>query len=130
MWKREGVDVAVSLLEGHEVDDLELQDEADMCRKGGVEFLSFPIEDRGVTASITAARNLAVELSNRVRSGKRVAIHCRAGIGRSSLMAAFVMSQVDGAQGSECALERIGKARGLQVPDTDAQRDWLAANWS
>ncbi|MDP1913015.1 protein-tyrosine phosphatase family protein [Brevundimonas sp.] len=129
MWKREGVDVAVSLLEQHEVADLELQDEADACRRVGIEFLAFPIEDRGVPASITAARNLVTDLSARVRSGMRVAIHCRAGIGRSSLMAAFLMAHLDGTQGSEQVLQTIGKARGLQVPDTDAQREWLAVNW-
>src|SRR5262249_4097520 len=34
-WKREAINVVVSLLEQHEVDDLELSEEATCCRAGG-----------------------------------------------------------------------------------------------
>ena len=50
-------------------------------------------------------------------------IHCRAGIGRSSLLAAAVL-RVEGRTADE-AWQRITEARGLPVPDTDEQRDFL-----
>jgi protein-tyrosine phosphatase len=59
----------------------------------------------------------------RLNEGKAVAVHCRAGIGRSSLIAACVLVLLGLAPGT--ALDRIGKARGGNVPDTEGQRDWV-----
>jgi protein-tyrosine phosphatase len=50
-------------------------------------------------------------------------VHCRAGIGRSSLIAACVLVLLGLAPAM--AFDRIGKARGLKVPDTEGQRDWV-----
>lgn len=47
-WKTSGVDLVVSLLERDEVSELGLQEEADLCWASGIEFISFPIPDRGV----------------------------------------------------------------------------------
>ncbi|MFT4110031.1 hypothetical protein, partial [Propionicimonas sp.] len=55
--------------------------------------------------------------------GHGVAIHCRAGIGRSSVLAAAVL-QLEGVPADE-AWNLISHARGLPVPDTDAQRRFV-----
>jgi hypothetical protein len=81
-WKGEGINVVVSLLEPQEVDELELRQEATFCRAGNIEFVSFPIPDRGVPASIAETELLGRNISVAVANGKAVAIHCRAGIGR------------------------------------------------
>src|SRR5215207_7452876 len=47
-WRTSGVDLVVSLLEREEVSELGLQREAELCRACGIEFVSFPIPDRGV----------------------------------------------------------------------------------
>ncbi len=112
--------MAVSLLERDEVDDLGLQAEPEICKAHGIEFISFPIADRQTPADHAAALQLAGELSKR---SEGIAIHCRAGIGRSSLMAAAVL--VSAGSDPKQALHLIGEARGLQVPDTDQQRDWV-----
>jgi protein-tyrosine phosphatase len=119
-WKRSGVGLVVSLLERDEVDDLGLGMEAALCRENGIEYLSYPIPDRGVPGDVKSAMRFAAELAGR---GELIAIHCRAGIGRSSMMAAAVMI----AKGVEpaAALLAIERARGLPIPDTDAQRDWV-----
>jgi protein-tyrosine phosphatase len=122
-WRTEGVDVVLSLLEQEEVRELGLQREAGLCREQGMEFLSFPIPDRGVPESLREAVTLARALAGEIDRGKAVAIHCRAGIGRSSLVAAcaLVCLGVDPA----VAFEAIGEARGVSVPDTAGQRDWV-----
>jgi protein-tyrosine phosphatase len=122
-WRTEGVDVVLSLLEQEEVNELGLQQEAGLCREQGMEFLSFPIPDRGVPESLREAVTLARALAREIDRGKAVAIHCRAGIGRSSLVAAcaLVCLGVDPA----AAFEAIGEARGVSVPDTVGQRDWV-----
>lgn len=119
-WKRSGVEIVVSLLERHEVDDLGLGIEATLCGENGIEYLSFPIPDRGLPNDADLAIRFAAEVASK---GKTVAIHCRAGIGRSSMMAAAVLI----AEGitPKAALSAIEKARGLPIPDTDAQRDWV-----
>ncbi|HEY0026284.1 MAG TPA: protein-tyrosine phosphatase family protein [Allosphingosinicella sp.] len=122
---REEVQSVVSLLEAEEVSDLELADEEGLCRAAGIDFLSFPIPDRGVPASFGEARTLAEALCTRGAEGKAIAIHCRAGIGRSSIVAgaALILSGLSAPE----AVAAIGKARGLNVPDTDEQLQWLHA---
>lgn len=50
-----------------------------------------------------------------------IAIHCRAGIGRSSLIAASVMTAYH--IPAEEAFSLIETARGFAVPDTQEQKD-------
>jgi len=119
-WRAAGVQVVVSLLELDEEAELGLQAESDACRSRNIEFIRFPISDRGVPADRNAAVSLARMLAS---SGRPTAIHCRAGIGRSSLMAALVL--VQSGQTPDEAFDRIQSARGLSVPDTDAQREWI-----
>ena len=113
----------VSLLETHEVAELGLQSEAALCLARGIGFHELPIADRGVPADRSRAHALFTELTHRIRSAEPVYIHCRAGIGRSSLVAAGVLTHLG--IGATQALSLLRKARGLAVPDTDAQRQWI-----
>lgn len=124
-WKNSGVDVVVSLLENEEVSELGLQREAELCRCNGIDFISFPIPDRGLPESRQDASRIAHALAADLQNGRSIAIHCRAGIGRSSVIAACAMicSGIE----AEQALAQIRAARGLIVPDTDEQRDWVVA---
>ena len=122
-WKDLGIDVVVSLLEAEEVAELALRQQAGHCRARGIDFISFPIPDRGVPASEIGLLRLARTLLAAVQDGRSVAIHCRAGIGRSSLLAASVL--ICSGMPAEDALALIRNARGLSVPDTDAQRDFV-----
>ncbi|MGH6868247.1 MAG: hypothetical protein ACREDA_05120, partial [Methylocella sp.] len=58
-WRGQGIDVIVSLLEAGEVADLGLQREAGLCHDAGMEFISFPLPDRGVPAVMREATALA-----------------------------------------------------------------------
>lgn len=86
-----------------------------------MEFISFPFPDGGVPTSTRETMALAEAIVARLNEGKAVAVHCRAGIGRSSLIAACVFVLLGLAPGM--AFNRIGKARGVKVPDTKGQRD-------
>jgi protein-tyrosine phosphatase len=122
-WRDEGVGTVVSLLEAEEVVDLDLGAEEGLCRAQGMDFIKFPIPDRGLPASRNEAAAICRVLADRLAAGDAVAIHCRAGIGRSSLMAACTLF-VAGFDPT-LVLDAITSARGLTVPDTDAQRDWV-----
>jgi protein-tyrosine phosphatase len=119
----EGVDVLVSALTPPEIKELNLEKEPDYCIENGISFRSFPILDRDIPDSFGAVRYLAKELSNDLIRGKSVAIHCRAGIGRSSLLAACTLVVMGFS--ADGAFEMIREARGCTVPDTDLQRAWV-----
>ena len=116
--------VVVSLLEPHEIHDLGLGAERDGCVSAGITFISFPILDRGVPESLAKTRELVGTCKERLEAGDGIIIHCRAGIGRSSLIAACVLVAL-GEQSDE-AFNRIAAARGLPVPDTPTQANWAA----
>lgn len=122
--KQAGVNVLLSLLDEEEVEELDLAREEACCQASGIDFLSFPIVDRGVPESRRKTLALAEQLQERLKQGAGVAIHCRQGMGRSAVIAACILCQ----QGEswERAFQRIAEARGCAVPDTDEQRDWLA----
>jgi protein-tyrosine phosphatase len=122
-WKRMGIQAMVSALTREENAELDLAQEWDLCEKMRIDFIVFPIADRGLPPSTKAALDLVRRLEQRLALGENVAIHCRQGIGRAALLAACVLvaSGVDPAS----AWERIAAARGCEVPDTNEQREWV-----
>jgi protein-tyrosine phosphatase len=118
-----GVDVVVSLLENHETRELNLECEGACCADSGISFLSFPIRDRSVPPSIPETRKLAQAIFGLLGDGKNVVVHCRGGIGRSSVIAACVM-MLSGIAADQ-ALLKIQDARGCLIPDTSEQRQWV-----
>ena len=122
-WRLAGVDVIVSLLTSDEIADLDLVQEARLCRENGIRYLSFPITDRGVPASRQATLELAKTLETILAAGKTVAVHCRQGIGRSALIAACVL--ILAGTTPEVAFKRLSAARGCSVPETAEQRQWV-----
>jgi protein-tyrosine phosphatase len=120
--KRLGVDKVVSLLELEEESEVGLGSEKGLCIKNGIEFSSFPIPDRGLP-NTKEAIIFSNELYTDICSGKHVVIHCRAGIGRTGIIAGTILVN-DGITATE-ALTLVTKARGVQVPDTKEQEDWL-----
>lgn len=121
-----GVGVVVSLLTEEEAHELGLQGEEKVCQSCGIQFISHPIPDRGIPQSVSALAMLAEGLQSQMSKGLRVLIHCRAGIGRSSLVAAAVLLREGCAPADAFAL--ISRARRVECPDTAQQADWLAVN--
>lgn len=70
-------------------------------------------------ASTREAKAVAEAIAARLNEGKAVAVHCRAGIGRSSLIAACVLVLFGLTPAG--AFNLIGNARGLKVPDAEGQ---------
>jgi protein-tyrosine phosphatase len=122
-WRAAGLTDVVSLLEDHEIRDLELGEEPQISMRAGLSFERFPIADRGVPASPDAALRLCDGIATKIDNGQSVGVHCRAGIGRSGLVAAGVLLRLGASE--DDAWQRVSKARGLRVPDTDEQRTWL-----
>ena len=123
-FRRVGVDIIVSLLAEEEVAEFGLSMQAALCSTHGLKFVWFPIADRSVPASRGAALDLVRELDKALAAGKRIAIHCRQGIGRSGLLAACLLcaAGID----PDAAIQRVSAARGCPVPETPEQRKWAS----
>jgi protein-tyrosine phosphatase len=117
-----GLDVLVSLLTAEEVVELELSGEPAACAAVGIAFLSLPIADRGVPEA-RAAEALVSRLVAELALGRAVGVHCRFGVGRSSLIAASALSR-RGVAVDE-AFQALEEARGRKVPDVEEQRRWV-----
>src|SRR5438046_2344204 len=99
-WRAAGIDVVVSALTPEENRDFDLTLEQSLSTAQGVEHLCFPIQDRGIPYSFDKTEELARKLEAKLAQGKNVALHCRQGIGRSSLLAAsaLILGGVEPAQ--------------------------------
>lgn len=117
------VDTLISLLEEEEIKELELEEEENCCRQFDIEFIHFPIRDFGVPDDIAQFNNLIDEIGKRLRDGEKIVIHCRMGIGRSSLLAAGILVRC-GMEATK-AFGLISTARNVKVPETQEQIDWV-----
>ncbi len=123
-WRRQGLGIVVSLLEDSEVAELGLEAEELRCQQAGMRFLRLPIADRDVPDSETVVCKLVIDLIDALESGQGVGVHCRIGVGRAALLSVCLLTAM-GIQ-LELAWKAVEKARRLPVPDTPAQRLWVA----
>lgn len=122
-WKRAGVGTVVSLLTPEEERDLDLAKETAEGRTQGLEMISFPIPDRQVPKSEAKLTEVLDKVSAALSAGKNVVVHCRQGVGRTGLVSACLL--VRGGMSPGAAVEKVSVARGVSVPETDEQRDWI-----
>ena len=119
--KRLQVDVLISLLTDEETTALDLEACHASAASLNLDYLRLPIDDHGTPGD---ARAFVEQLDEVLASGPQTIVcHCWAGIGRSSLTAATLLSRT----GADPAtiLPALGRARGMTVPETPAQARWL-----
>ena len=122
--RNRGVDVLVSCLTPREDAESDLEDEASAAHAQGMEFVRTPIDDHGVPKG-TSVDSAIDELHRARQAGRRVAVHCWMGLGRSPLIAAALL--ITGGMPAKEAIERVSSARGVPVPETEQQQAWLLA---
>ncbi|MDG9666145.1 protein-tyrosine phosphatase family protein [Hahella sp. CR1] len=120
---RSGVTRMLSLLETQEIRELGLTQAPELCRCLGMAFTHFPIPDFGLPRSVRDVAALLDAIYPAVLAGDHLVIHCRAGIGRTGTIAASLL--VRHGWTPEQAFAEISLKRGVEVPDTDAQRRWV-----
>jgi len=124
----QGVQQVVSLLDPDEARELGLENEAELVNEQSMDFVSFPIRDMGLPGSVDDFARLSKNLFHQVEVGINTLIHCRAGIGRSGLLASAVL--LHGGSNLQQAFARVSHMRGCRVPETAQQGDWLLENYS
>ena len=117
-----GWTVLVSALERVEERELDLVREGEVATGLGLQYVSFPVPDRGLP-DIHRTLELVDELKDHLAKGPAIAVHCRMGIGRSSMICGALM--VACGLSPDTIWPKLASARGLPVPDTDEQREWL-----
>jgi protein-tyrosine phosphatase len=125
---REGITVVVSMLPPEEAAELGLTDEGECCDSHQIMFVQIPIADRSVPPDKEQFLSTVQRLAALVREGQSIGVHCRASIGRSTLLAAALLVELGTAPGD--AFIAIQHARGCPVPDTPDQRRWIEENVS
>jgi protein-tyrosine phosphatase len=123
--KQGGIRTLVSLLPPHEADWLGMAEEPASAGKAGLEFLSYPIFDGYVPTDIALFRAFVDDLAERLRAGQHIGIHCRASVGRATIVAACTLIHLGWKP--PAALAAVEEARGCPVPDTEEQRAWIMA---
>jgi protein-tyrosine phosphatase len=122
--RQEGVDVLVCMLTAAEMSELELTREPVVAEGAGIRFVALATPDRGIPER-QPFRQLIDELAEDLRNKRHVVVHCRMGIGRSSMVAAALLISTGTAPND--AWTAIREARGMEVPDTPDQRAWVEA---
>ena len=123
---RDGIRVLVSMLREDEERELVLEHEAAACSQCQIEFVSIPVPDLGAPADGEAFVEAVHALAERIRAGGSIAVHCRQSVGRSGMLAVSIALAL-GVQ-LESALDTVSRARGVPVPETKEQIDWLRQN--
>ncbi|MEP3225717.1 MAG: hypothetical protein ABJO01_07070 [Parasphingorhabdus sp.] len=121
-YRAMGINTIISMLEPQEASELSLVDEGAICLESGMDFVQFPITDRGLPEP-EPFQNLVADIITRLRNAEDVAVHCRAGIGRSGMAVCCALLGFD--HSVEEAVALTSKARGVPVPDTAEQRAFI-----
>ena len=111
------------MLTSEEEVDLDIKAEESTAKSCGMRFLRLPILDRQVPESQSRFARALAELDAELAAGRNVALHCRQGIGRTGLVAACLL--IDRGLDPSGAVRRLTAARGLPIPETPEQRDWI-----
>jgi protein-tyrosine phosphatase len=122
----DGVDTLVSMLCIDEQIDLALENEGALCALHGLQYSSVPVTDLAPPPDSERFFEAVRDISSLLRAGQTVAVHCQQSTGRSGLFAVAVAVAL-GAR-LEQALDDVSAARGVRVPETQAQLDWLQEN--
>ena len=121
--QEERVEFVLSLLQADEASQIGLTNEKLILEAAGIEFAQVPIADFGVPENGSEIDSVVLDMAKYLETGGSLVVHCRGGIGRSSMVVSAILTHL-GVKSND-ALRHIEKARGLRVPETTAQREWV-----
>jgi hypothetical protein len=117
-------DIVIALLEDHEYAFLGIpRFRADVLR-AGLPWVFAPIVDGGIPDAVFLEtwKSLGPQVRAILKHGGRVLIHCRAGLGRTGMVAAMLL--VEFGEDPESAIRRVREARANTI-ETRAQEEYV-----
>jgi protein-tyrosine phosphatase len=122
-WRKDGVGLIVSAQTEREAATMGLDIEETFARTAKLGFLRIPVPDHSAPPFSREVLDSITYIADTIDNGKKVFVHCYAGIGRSPALAAAVMVH-RGATPRE-AVQALRAARGIPVPETQDQMQFI-----
>lgn len=121
-----GATMLVTLVEPETLTRLDAPDYGDLVRAAGLVWRHFPIRDFSVPDDHVRARwrDANADLHQRLDAGETIAIHCRAGLGRTGVAAAMIL--IERGLAPDQAIRLVRRSRPGAI-ETAEQQDWVAA---
>lgn len=120
--KSEGVTFVLSMLSENEVGEFGLAAEGEWLGRRSISFTRYGVIDYGVPEK-DSLHGMVAGLRDEMGKGGHVHIHCAGGKGRAGTVASCVLIG-DGVDPAE-AVRRVSEARGVPVPETTKQLDFV-----
>ncbi len=89
--KRKKINTIVCLLEGSEFTNLKILNYSHVLQHSNFELISYPISDNDIPIDTYYFHYIISMLAERIYAKQKILIHCRAGVGRSSLVTACLL---------------------------------------
>jgi len=126
--RRAGASAVLTLTEAEELDELEVGGLGAAVQAAGMGWHHLPIVDYGAPDAAWEAgwRTVGQDLRARVRQGRDVHMHCRAGCGRSGMIAARLMVELGVCNPGE-AIVRVRRARPCAIEREEQEQAVHAA---
>ncbi len=116
-------DVLVCLIEDHEFRVLRIPDLVKRAEARGLEVIQCPIVDGGVPSTLGKVEPLVEQILARGAAGRRVVIHCQAGLGRTGTIAGCCLAAL-GFE-IEAIFTRLREDRSKRCPENETQREFI-----
>jgi protein-tyrosine phosphatase len=116
MAREEGVTTLVTLLSEYDVSDMLGDEFGNLAQREGIEWLHLPVEDGWVPEPPEGACRLVARILERLRTGRRVVIHCLAGLGRTGTIAACCLVALGRRPREAMARVRAARPGAIQTP--------------
>ncbi|MEP5731410.1 MAG: protein-tyrosine phosphatase family protein [Sulfitobacter sp.] len=117
-----GITTALSMLPSAEAADLAMAQEGQFCANYGLTFRNYPIPDFGLPDPQPFAA-LIEELVADLQQDAKIAVHCRAGIGRSGMVCSCILIALG--YSAARAKSIVSDARSVSIPDTVEQDTFI-----
>lgn len=121
-YKRHHVQYAVMLITDRELDLKAKRDVIKAYQQAKIEVLRFPFPDL-TTPPVAELTDFIYQVIDLLKEGKRIAVHCNAGVGRTCVVACAIVRMLTGCDGP-AAIEVIRKYTHLDM--TDEQKRAIA----
>jgi protein-tyrosine phosphatase len=127
-YRKNRIDVVVPLVTDEEIKNKAARDLPKVYAKEKLEVIRFPIPDL-TSPSVNEVTESIEKIVVELRAGKRVVVHCNAGLGRTGVVLACILCHISGMNGDE-AITFTKKYLSLNMTDEQIRfvRKWTEAS--